>query len=206
MTSTTIGPPPRPLAQSILVNEYYRTALPAGFFLSSGQRCLFQRHRYLSLSKAWPIGLWQLHPSRRNSEPTCSAVYRTPKRSSISSATRCVVHSPVSYPKAWGPRLRSASMVLSFTALTSGLRPARPAFLSPVRPNFSNACFQRFTDWRWTPTRRATSASWIPFSNSTAARNRRLSNALKSRLTPSGFPTHKTLSQLLTNVTILYWI
>lgn len=198
--------PVRPLAQSTLVNEYYRAVLPVGFFLSSGQRCLFQRLTApSSLSKARPIGLWQLHPSRRNNHPTCSGVYRTPKRSSISSATRRVLHSPVSYPKVSGPRLRSDSMVLRSVSLTRGLRPARPAFLSPVRPDSSNACFQRFTDWRWTPTRRATSASCRPFSNNAAARMRRLSNALKSRLTPNGLPMHKTLSQLSTNVTIFYW-
>jgi hypothetical protein len=198
--------PMRPLAQSALVNEDYRAALPVGFFLSSGQRCLFQRLTTTSsLSKARPIGLWQLHPRCRNNQPTCSEVYRTPKRSSISSATRCVVHNPVSYPKAWGPRFRSTSIVLRSASLTSGLRPARPAFFSPTRPDCSNACFHRFTDWRCTPTRRATSASCIPFSNSDAARKRRFSNALKSRLTPNEFPIHKTLSQLLTNGTILSW-
>ena len=56
MTSITIGP--RPLAQSTLVNEYYRTALPVGFFKLGPALSLPASDRYLSLSNAWPFGLW----------------------------------------------------------------------------------------------------------------------------------------------------
>lgn len=196
----------RLLAQSALVNEHYRAALPLGFFLSSGQRFLFQRWTAASsLSKARPTGLWQLHPSRRNSHPTCSGVYRTPKRCSISAAIRRVVHRPVSYPKASGPRLSSLSICRKSRSLKRGLRPGRSAFLSPARPNSCKARFHRFTDWRWTPTLRATSASCTPFPNSAAARNRRFSSTSKFRLTPIGFPMHRILPQISTNVTIISW-
>jgi hypothetical protein len=157
-----------------------------GFFLSSIQRCLIERPTVTSsLPEARPIGLWQFHPSRRNNHPACSGVYRTPKRSSISSAARGVLH------------LRSDSMVARSASLTRGVRPVRPAFVSPVRPDSSHACWQRFTDWRWTPTRRATFASCRPLSRNAAARMRRVSNALRSRLTPNGFPFHNTLSALI---------
>jgi hypothetical protein len=200
------GPTPVwPLAEPALIDEHYRAPLSLGFFLSSGQRRFF--HRLMacsSRSSARPVGLWQLHPSFFNNHPTCPGWYSTPKSRSISSATRSSVQRWVSYPKAWGPCLSPSSRRLRSVSLKRDLRPARPACFSPARP-LSSICFaQRLTDWRCTPTRRATSASLRPLLSKPNALNRRRSNASKSLLTPAGFPMQLHLSRISSNVTIFY--
>ena len=129
----------RSLTQPAFVDEHYRAPLTLGFFLSFGQ--LRFCHRSMADSSrcnARPVGRWQLQPSFPNSQPTCPGWYSTPKSCSISLATRCRVHKLVSYPKAWGPCLSFISSFFRSVSFKRGLRPARPAFLSPSRPRFSN--------------------------------------------------------------------
>lgn len=195
----------RPLAEPTLVNEHYRAPLALGFFLSSGQRRFF--HCFMagsSRSRARPVGRWQLQPSFFNNQLTCPAWYFTPKSRSISSATRSRVQRLVSYPTASAPRLSPSSRRLRSVSLNRDLRPARPACLSPFRPCSSICLAQRLTDWRCTPTCRATSASLNPFRNKPKALNRRRSKASKSLFTPAGFPMQVYLSQILPIVTIFY--
>jgi hypothetical protein len=197
----------RPLAESALINEHYGATLPLGFFLSLGQRFFFQRSMAVSsLCSARPVGRWQLQPSLPNTHQTCPGWYFTPQRCSISSATRSSVHSSVSYPSAWGPRLSSRSIRLKSAPLSRDLRPARPAFFRPARPCFSICWAHRFTDWRWAPTCRATSASFNPCFRSAWARNRRCSNASKSLLTPRAFPMQCIIAENASDVTIFYEI
>jgi len=195
----------RPLAEPTLVDEHYCAPLALGFFLSSGQRRFF--HRLMagsSRSSARPVGRWQLQPSFFNNQLTCPAWYFTPKSRSISSATRSSVQRLVSYPNAWAPRLSPSSKRLRSASFNRDLRPARPACLSPSRPCSSICLAQRLTDWRCTPTSRATAASLNPFLNKPKALNRRRSKASKSLFTPAGFPMHLQLSQILSHVTIFY--
>jgi hypothetical protein len=56
------------------------------------------------------------------------------------------------------------------------------------RPPSSSCCAQRLTDWRWTPTWRATSDWLRPLRNRSTAFIRRCSSASKSLRTPAGFP------------------
>jgi len=194
----------RPFAQSALVDEYDGLALQLGFFLSSGHRLVFHR-RIVSSSRssARVVGLWQLHPRLFSTFHTCPAWYLTPHSRSIRSATLQAVQRLVSYPNASGPRF-SASRILSRSASdNSGLRPARPAFLRPAIPVSVNCLAHRFTDCRWTPTRRATSASWIPFFSNFAACSRRFSRSSKFRFTPAGFPMRQSIQHILSPVTIL---
>ena len=186
-----------PLTEPALINEHYRASFLSGFFLSSGQRRFF--HPPIagsSRSSARPVGRWQLQPSFSNSHPTCPGWYFTPQSRSISLATRSKVQRFVSYPKASGPRLSPLSMRFRSPWLKRDLRPARPAFFNPLRPR-SPICFaQRLTDWRWTPTCRATSASLSPCFSNPKALKRRRSNSSKSLLTPAGFPMQLYVAQI----------
>jgi hypothetical protein len=194
----------RSLAQSTFVDEDDRPAFDFGVFFSSGHRTRFQRRiAFSSRSKALPVGLWQLHPRSRRMRQTCAVLYRTPHSCSIKSATRWLVHSPVSYPSAPGPRSSPATIRCRSDSFNLGLRPARPAFFKASVPPCCFCLAHRFTDCRCAPTRRATSASLMPWSSSFAAFMRRRSKALKSRFTPAGFPMPVTVTQLLSIVTIL---
>src|SRR3990172_3964347 len=178
-----------PLAQSGLVDKDDRLAFGLGFFLSWGQRTRFHRRILASSrSNALPTGRWQLQPNFPKSRHTCPGWYSTPRRDRITSATRSTVQRPVPYPNASGPFFRSSWSRSSFSLSSFGLRPARGAAFNPSRPWTDSCLAQRLTDWRCTPTRRATSASETPCVNNQAASSRRRSNALKSRRTPAGFP------------------
>src|ERR1700761_8911782 len=181
--------PMGPLAQSAFVDEEDRAALAERFFLSWGQRTFFYCWMALSSrSRARPVGRWQLQLSLRRMRHTCEASYRTPCCCSISLATRASVHSPLRYPNCSGPCLRHCSSCAISASFSLGGRPARCARCKPARPSTFNALAQRFTDWRCTPSRRATSASVKPCSSSRAACNRRRSNATRSRRIPRGNP------------------
>jgi hypothetical protein len=197
----------RPLAQSAFVDEDDGLALPSGVFFNSGQRRFFQRRMACSSrSKARPTGRWQLQPSCFNSRQTWVTVYRTPHSCSIKCATRWLVHRLVAYPRTSGPSLSPCSIRFRSVADNFGLRPARPALFNPARPASSSCRAQRLTDWRWTPTRRATSDWCTPCSSNRAAFRRRCSRLLKqfaSRLNPRTFPMPQTLTLYLGNVTIL---
>ena len=196
-------PPGRPspttmglFAQPALVHKDYRSTLALGFFLSLGQRFFFHRSIFpSSRSNALRAGLWQLQPISCKIRHTWAGWCFTPHSSSMRSATREVVHSAVSYPRACAPCLSFLSTRCRSARLSKGFRPARPAFLSPLIPDAPSSLAQRLTDWRCTPTRRATSAWLDPSRNSRAASSRRLSSTSKSRRTPNGFPMHKTLTQ-----------
>ena len=181
----------RSFAQTAFVHKYNGLPLQLGFFLSSGHRCFFQR-RIASSSRsiARVVGLWQLHPSIFSTFHTCPEWYRIPHSRSIRSATLQAVQRLVSYPSDSGPRFRPSRIFSRSVSERRGLRPALPAFFSPDMPDSLNCRAHRLTDWRCTPTRRATSASWIPCFSSFAACRRRFSSTSKFRFTPAGFPIH----------------
>jgi len=192
------------LTQPALVDEDDGPTFFASFFLMAGQRYLFQcRMASSSRSKARPVGRWQLQPNCPRILQTCPGWYRTPHRLSMRSATRAAVHRLVWYPRASGPRLSPSSIRRRSLSCSNGFRPARPAFFNARRPPLVSCRAQRFTDWRCTPTWRATSASLSPFCSRAAARKRRSSRASKSRLTPAGFPMPRILPAMTGNVTIL---
>ena len=175
-----------------------------GVFFTSGQCTCFQwRIAFSFRSRARPTGRWQLHPNPRRMRHTWTFVYRTPHWRSIRSATRQLVHSPVSYPRASGPRFKPATIRRRSSSLSRGLRPGWRAFCKAFRPPAANCRAQRLTDCRWTPTLRAVSASVQPCSKNRAALSRRRSNARKSRFNPAGFPMPVTVTPLTANVTIL---
>ena len=120
--------------------------------------------------------------------------YSTRNFSWITSATSHELHSSVSYPRASGPRLRMRSSFLRSPASSSGLRPARPAFLRADLPDSDIVFAQRYTDCRWTSSRRAVSAWLKPRFNKRAASRRRSSRASNSRRTPAGFPMPGTVA------------
>ena len=74
------------------------------------------------------------------------------------------------------------------SALRRGGRPVRDARCSARRLPAANCCAQRVTDWRCTPTRRATSAWATPWPSHRAARIRRRSSLTRSNGTPAGCP------------------
>src|SRR5215470_15830427 len=176
-------------AQSALVDKDDGTPLAERFFLSCGQRYFFQRPiACSSRSSARPAGRWQLQLSLRRMRHTWSSWYRTPVRCSIRSRTRPALQSPLLKPKVSAPRLSARSISRSWAALSLGGRPMRLALRSPRRPDSSNSRAQRLTDWRCTPTLRATSDWLSPALSNRAASIRRPSNAAKSLRTPAGLP------------------
>jgi hypothetical protein len=198
--STTVGP----LAQSALVDEDDRLPSTPRVFFSAGQRSRFQRRMAASSrSMARPAGRCGLQPRPRKIRHTCDELYDTPHVRSIKSATRGIVHRPMSYPSSSGPRLSSRSITRRSAGESFGLRPARPAFFRPARPDSPSASCHRYTDWRCTPSSRATSACVQPCWRSLAARRRRFSSASKSRLTPAGFPMRQTYINMQQCATIL---
>jgi hypothetical protein len=179
-------------------------AVDAWRFFSAGHRSRFQRRMAASSrSMARPVGRCELHPSPRKIRHTCEELYDTPHVRSIRSATRGIVHRPMSYPSSSGPRLSSRSRTRRSAGESLGLRPARPAFFRPARPDSAIASCHRYTDWRWTPSSRATSACVQPCLRSLAARRRRFSSASKSRLTPAGFPMRQIYINTTQCATIL---
>ena len=185
----------RALAQSALVDEDDRAPLFCSFVFTTGQRRRFHfRIASSSRSIARPVGRCTLQPSRRRIRQTCPGWYSTPNVSWITSATSHELHSWVSYPRASGPRLRMRSNLLRSFVSSSGLRPARPAFRSADFPDSDTVFAQRYTDCRWTPSCRATSAWLRPRFSRRAASRRRSSRASKSRRTPAGFPMTETVA------------
>ncbi len=194
----------RSFAQTAFVHKYNGLPLQLGFFLSSGHRFFFHwRIASSSRSIARVVGLWQLHPSLFSTFQTCPEWYRIPHSRSIRSATLQAVQRLVSYPSASGPRFSASRIFPRSDSERRGLRPARPAFFSPDMPDSLSCRAQRLTDCRCTPTRRATSASWIPSFNSFAACRRRFSSTSKLRFTPAGFPMHWSIQRVPKNVTII---
>lgn len=104
----------------------------------------------------------QLQPMRTRSLQTCALWYRTPKWSSMTSATRSHVHRFVAYPAASGPDSRMSPKPSISSSLNRGRRPARPALRNASTPLEWKSAAHRLTDWRCTPTRRATSACDTP--------------------------------------------
>ena len=122
----------RPLAQPTLIDEYYRSLLPLGFFLSLGQRFFCQPSIFFSLrSNARRVGLWQLQPSSCKIRHTWAGWYFTPHSCSIRSATRTVVHNSVSYPSDLGSLLEFVLHASEIGRAEQGLSPGTPGFLKP---------------------------------------------------------------------------
>jgi hypothetical protein len=185
------------LAEPTLINKHYGAPLPLGFFLRRGQRFSFHCAIEISLrSSARAVGRWQLHPIFPKSHQTWRGWYLTPHSSLISCAIRCNVQSPVSYPNVSGPSLSLRSIFRRSVSLSRDLRPARSAFFNPARPCSAFCLRHRPTEWRCTPSCRATSASVNPRLNSACARSRRSSKASKSRFTPAGFPMQLIYNKL----------
>jgi hypothetical protein len=186
----------RPFAQSAFVDKDDMAAFAEGFFLRAGHvyRCQ-RRIASSSLSRAFPAGLWQLHPRSRNNRHTWPGWYITPHSRPMTAATRGSVHKPVAYPCASGPSCNTRVTCLRCGSLNRGRRPVRPAERSSRIPPALRAFAQRDTDIGLMPRCRATSACFQPLCKSAAADLRRCSNAhsaSRSRLTPRGFPMQET--------------
>lgn len=185
----------RTLAQTTLIDENYCPVGVFGVFFTTGQRRRFQRRiAPSSRSKARPVGRWMVHPNFRRIRQAWPGWYSTPKVSLITSAKSHDVQSLVSYPAASGPRWRMISIRRRSSSLRQGFRPARPAFFKLGRPDSESCLAHRYTDCRWTPSRRETSAWLRPLFKSRAASNRLSSKASKSRRTPAGFPMQRTIA------------
>ena len=191
-------------AQTALVDEDDRLAFAFGVFFRAGQWVSFHQRIASSLrSSARPVGRWQVQPSCRRMRHTWLGWYRTPHSTSISSATRPDVHSPLPKPKASAPRRSPRSTRRRSAAVRRGGRPICFALRRDRRPPSSSCCAQRLTDWRWTPTCRATSDWLRPLRNRSTAFIRRCSSASKSLRTPAGFPIAASLPQAERTVTML---
>jgi hypothetical protein len=154
-------------------------------------------------SKARPAGRCGVQPNSCSRRQVCTVEYLTPHSRSIRSATRQAVQRLVPYPKASGPRFKPCTMRCRSAAVSWGGRPARGMRFKASAPPCSNCRAQRFTDWRCTPTRRATSAWCKPCLSRRAAFRRRRSSFARSRLTPAGCPMPESITEIVAVVTIL---
>ena len=163
------------------VDENYGLAAFFSVFFSAGHCVRFQVR--IACSSRWmarPVGRWHENPSDRNRRHTCTSLYAWPKRSMISARTRGKVHSSVGKPAATAPRL-SKRVNSRRSALPKLLGRPSGLALSASRPSASSFFAQVLTDWRLTPSLRATSACGTLFSNSRAACSRRRWSAFRSR-------------------------
>ena len=129
------------------------------------------------------VGRWQLQPIWPKRRQTWSGWYLTPKRSSMSLATRWAVQSSVANPCVVGFCWRALFNSWMFSGVSRDGRPARGAFFSALGPPRRQAAYQRVADWQETVHWRATSAGAQPLSN-----KRRRCNSSKSRFCPFGKP------------------
>src|SRR5579863_116303 len=151
------------LRQTRLVDEDDYSPLPRGDFFSAGHLFCFQlRIAASSRSRARPVGRCTLQPSSCRILQTEDCASFTPKRSSISIPTRGSVHSSLVKPAARAPAFNNLMSCARCSSLSLGGRPKRSARFKPEDPPCSCSFLQRNTDWRDTPTRRATSAGHTP--------------------------------------------
>src|SRR5581483_12120164 len=166
--------------QSRLVNKDDYSALPCGDFFTAGH--LFFFHSAMAASsrcRARPVGRCTLHPnccSIRHTEGCESSIW---KRSLISLAMRRSVHSSLANPAANAPVLSALSSSVRCASSSFGGRPNRFGRSRPRIPPCGWRFDQRNTDWRLTPTRRATSAGHTPLASSRIPCLRRLSNSTR---------------------------
>ncbi len=164
-----------------LVDENYGLAAFFGVFFSAGHcRCFHSRMAGSLRWMARPVGRWQLKPSSRSNRHTCTSLYCRPKRFAITVRTRGRVHSSVGKPAASAPRLSRCASSRRCAAPNPPGRP-RGLALSACWPSASSFFAQVCTDWRLTPTRRATSAWGRLCSSSRTARSLRRCSAFRSR-------------------------
>src|SRR5688500_10045098 len=92
------------LGDSSLVYEDDGASLSVGFFLSHGQRLVFQRRiACSSRCAARPVGRWLEKPNCLSNLQTCTVLYESPNSFLISIATRGNVQSSVGNPFATAP-------------------------------------------------------------------------------------------------------
>lgn len=170
------------LGESRLVEKSQIGPQASGLFLTLGHSLRIQRWMSCSsLSLARLIGRWRLHPRLLSTLQTWPGWYRIPHTLQMTCETRSNVHRCVEKPQEVAPLSSVASRRLRADKSKPGLRPARPAALSPLRPWRLKARNQRSALTRLTLSRLATSAWEWPWAKSRAAAIRRASRAVKSR-------------------------
>src|SRR5215469_4099620 len=168
--------------QTRLVDEDDYSALPRSDFFTAGHRFCFQvRIAASSRCRARPVGRCTLQPSCCSCRHTEDWENSTPKRSLISIPMRGSVHSSLVKPAAIAPLF--SALISSARCASSSLegRPKRFGRCSAAMPPFSCSFVQRNTDWRETPTRRATSAGQMPAASSRMPCLRRCSSSSSFR-------------------------
>src|SRR6478672_3099770 len=172
------------LGQSRLVYEDDGPSLASGLFFSAGHCLRF--HCTIACSSrcsALRSGFCGVKPRLRNSSHPPVLLYATPNSRLISARTRLIVHSSVAKPAASAPCnniRRSPSHCVASKCLgrPNGLRLSLPT--APFA--LASCCAQSLTDWRVTPSRRATSDCDTLRLSSRAPSSRRASIAFISRL------------------------
>src|SRR5262249_5388595 len=147
---------------AFVLADYPRMPAP-GVFFTCGQR--WRRHWRMaasSRSRAWRAGRCSDHFNPCRMRQTCAGWYCTPVRRAITAAIRGKVHRAVAKPGTAGPFSSAASTPANCQGVSRGLRPARPAAFSAVRPSRRHAGYQPWGVARATPHYRATSTLGTP--------------------------------------------
>src|SRR6185437_16108655 len=168
--------------QTRLVDEDDYSALPRSDFFMAGH--LFCFHVRIAASSRWrasPAGRCTLQPSCCSCRHTEDCENSIPKRSLISMPIRGSVHSSLAKPAANAPAFSALISSARCASSSFGGRPKRSGRRSATMPPFSCSLVQRSTDWRETPTRRATSAGQTPAASSRIPCLRRLSSSSSFR-------------------------
>ena len=153
----------------------------AGVFFTCGQRSrIHRRIARSSRSRACRAGRWSDQFNFCSSRHTCAGWCRTPVSRSSTVAIRGSVQRSVGNPWASGPWRRAVSSWANCPAFSVGLRPNRPAALSPVLPWVCHVWNHRWAATGVTLNARATAAWDSPRANHRAASKRRASNAATS--------------------------
>jgi hypothetical protein len=176
----------RPFAQSDSV-EKDCLAPDFGIYFSSGHRSRCPRRVFSSRSRPRRAGRCVIQPRARGTCQAWTMEYCTPHSRSMRCAMLQAVQRNVPYPRASGPRFKACSIRLRSAANSCGEHPMRSAHFRADFPPLTICFAQRFTNWRWTLTCRATSASLSPFFRSRMACIRRCSNLSRSDLTPAEY-------------------
>jgi len=187
----------RALAQSAFINEDDGSPFFLGFFLSSGQRCFFQRRdgRFVPFQRPpdRPLAAPTQLPQNFSKHARGGSARHTRARSSPPRAAQSTSWSRIRapqdrasvLPRCAATRRHPAAACVPRARLSSN-RLALP--VPPAWPSDAPSAGAR-------PALRATSAWLFPCCNKLAARRRRASSASKSRFTPRGLPMPAKLYQ-----------
>jgi len=163
------------LGRGVLSSPTYMASTPSGLWIENQRNPAGYRYCFFG-SMARRSGFCGLQSSSRRMCQTRPGWYLTPKRASITLATRVSVHRSVANPAACGPCRRISSSATFCSAVNREGRPGWGLARNASGPPSLRAPFHRHTDEGEAPTRRAISRTPLPSWSKLPPIRRRTSN------------------------------